>query len=403
MNTAFKAIKITDKVFWVGAIDWAIRDFHGYSTPRGSTYNAYLILADKITLVDTVKRPFMDELLARVSSVIDPSKIDYIISNHSEMDHSGSLVEVINKVSPAKVFASKMGTKALFQHFGLVVDEVANGAELDLGNMTLNFLETRMIHWPDSMFTYIPEEKVLFSQDAFGMHLASAERFADELSPDILRRESDKYYANIVLPYSPVVKKTLEKVTEINLEIGHLCPDHGPIWRGKDIGEIIGWYSEYVAQKPRQKAVILYDTMWGSTEKMARSIADGLSETGADVKVLDVRASSRSEVITELLFAGAVIVGSPTLNQTFFPTLADVLNYSKGLKPQNLIGATFGSYGWSGEAAGQLQSILEEMGVEIVSQPLKINYVPTQEALTECRDFGLKIGIELKKAVENER
>ncbi len=402
MKKTFKAVQITEDIYWVGAIDWSIRDFHGYNTPRGSTYNAYLILADKITLIDTVKRPFMDELLARISSIIDPKDIDYIVSNHSEMDHSGSLTEMIDIIEPEKVFASKMGKKALNEHYGLEVEDVENGGELDLENLTIKFLETRMIHWPDSMFSYVPERKILFSQDAFGMHLASSERYADELSEEILRQESDTYYANIVLPYSPMVKRTLDKVGEMNLELDFICPDHGPIWRGEKIPTILGWYGEYVEQKPKQKAVVLYDTMWGSTKKMARSIADGLIESGAEVKIINARANNRSVLITELLFAGALVAGSPTLNQDIFPTLADMLLYAKGLKPQNLIGASFGSFGWSGEAPTNMQKILEDMGVDIVAEPLKLTYVPTEEDLIECRNFGRKIGNELAKRIKDE-
>ncbi len=401
MENVFKAVRITDKVYWVGAIDWAIRDFHGYATPRGTTYNAFLIIDEKITLIDTVKRPFMDELLSRISSIIDPRKIDYIVSNHSEMDHSGSLPEIIATVAPEKVLASKMGRKALFEHFGVEVDEIESGEELKLGDLTLKFLETRMIHWPDSMFTYIPEEKLLFSQDAFGMHLATSERYADEIPLDIMRRESDTYYANIVLPYSPMVKNTIKKVGEMGLEIELLCPDHGPIWRSKDIAIILEWYNAYIEQKPTRKAVVLYDTMWGSTEKMARAIADGIAETGVEAKVINVRSTPRSEVMMQLLFAGALVVGSPTLNQAIFPTLADVLTYAKGLKPKNLIGAVFGSYGWSGEATAHLQAILEDMGVKIIAEPVKISYVPTTADLVECRAFGAKVGTELVKVVGN--
>jgi flavorubredoxin len=273
----FKAVKIVENVFWVGAIDWNIRDFHGYTTHKGSTYNAYLILADKVTLIDTVKAPFKEELMSRISSVIDPKKIDIIISNHTEMDHSGCLPEVIKEVEPEKVYASVMGVKGLNEHFGFDRDIIAlkTGDEISLGNMTLSFTETRMLHWPDSMFSYLKERKLLFSQDAFGMHMASDERFADELPADLLEFEGATYYANILLPYSQLVLNLIEKLKASGLELEIVAPDHGPVWRDKGIAHIIGRYQDWATQKPTMKAVIVYDTMWKSTEKMARAIEEG--------------------------------------------------------------------------------------------------------------------------------
>jgi flavorubredoxin len=284
MKEVFRAVRVTEDVWWVGAIDWNIRDFHGYQTRRGSTYNAYLILADKITLIDTVKAPFREEMMARIASVIDPGKIDYIVSNHSEMDHSGSLPEVIRAVNPGKVFASAVGAKTLKELFPLdrEITAVKDGETLSLGNRTLTFLETRMLHWPDSMFAYLNEEQLLFSQDAFGMHYASTERFADECDPAILAYEAATYYANIILPYSPLVLKLIEKVTAAGLSFRTIAPDHGPIWR-KETGGIIGSYAKWAAQKPEAKAVVVYATMWHSTEMMARAISEGLAAREAHV------------------------------------------------------------------------------------------------------------------------
>jgi flavorubredoxin len=395
----FKAVKITDDVFWVGAIDWNIRDFHGYSTHRGSTYNAYLILSDKVTLIDTVKAPFKEELMSRISSVIDPGKIDYIVSNHTEMDHSGCLLEVIKEVEPEKVFASVMGVKGLNEHFGIdkEITSLKSGDELSLGNMTLAFTETRMLHWPDSMFSYLKEKKLLFSQDAFGMHLASDERFADELPADLLEFEGATYYANILLPYSQLVLSLIEKVTASGMELETVAPDHGPVWRGQDISHIIGRYQEWATQKPTMKSVIVYDTMWKSTEKMARAIEEGLVEGGAKVKSIEMSASHRSDVAYELLQAGAIVAGAPTLNNNLFPSMSDVLTYIKGLKPRNLVGAAFGSYGWSGESAAQVDAYLKEMGIETVAEPLKIKWVPNAEAIEKCRQLGLTIASKMKE------
>jgi len=394
MEGAFKAVKITDRVYWVGAIDWAIRDFHGYATSRGTTYNAYLVLADKVALFDTVKAPFMGEMMARIASVVDPAKIDYIISNHSEMDHSGALPATLVAVKPDRVLASKRGVKALAAHFhrSVPVEAVGDGDTLDLGGVTATFVETPMLHWPDSMMTYLAEEKMLISQDGFGQHLASTERYADEVPAETLRYEAAKYFANILLRYAPLVTKAVARLRGMDLALEFITPDHGPIYR-KDVTWIIDLWDRWAAQKPTRKAVVVFDTMWQSTALMARVIADGLREGGAaDVQVIPMRSSHRSDVATELLEAGALVVGSPTINNMIFPTLGDVLVYLEGLRRQGLIGAAFGSYGWGGEAVGRLEEWLKAMKVDLVVPGLKVQYVPDAAALTQCRAFGRAIG-----------
>ncbi|PKN06500.1 MAG: MBL fold metallo-hydrolase [Deltaproteobacteria bacterium HGW-Deltaproteobacteria-7] len=402
MGDIYSAIKVSDHVYWVGAIDWTIRDFHGYTTPHGSTYNAYLVMADKITLIDTVKAPFMDEMLDRIASVVDPSKIDYVVSNHSEQDHSGCLFEVIDRIKPEKVFASPMGVKNLKDifHNDYNILPVKDGEILSLGNMDLKFMETRMIHWPDSMFSYLEKDGLLFSQDAFGMHLATLERFADELPAEQLAYEAATYYANIVLPYSPVVLKTLEKVAATGWAIKIFAPDHGPIWR-KDLGFILGLYQRWAQQKPANKAVVVYATMWHSTEMMARAIAESMAREGVQVRLLSMNETHRSEVVYEVLEAGALIVGSPTLNNNILPQMADVMTYLKGLKPVNLIGTAFGSFGWSGESVKDLEAILKEMKVEIVAEPVSVKHVPGKDVLEKCSDLGKSIASELKKKLSH--
>ena len=398
----FKAVKVTDRVYWVGVVDWGLRNFHGYTTHLGSTYNAYLILADKVTLVDTAKVYFKEELMARIASVIDPKRIDYIISNHSEMDHSGSLPWVVEQVKPEKVFASVMGVKTLKEqlHWDVDVVPVKTGDTLDLGNMRVSFIETRMIHWPDSMFSYLEDEGVLFSQDAFSLHLATNRIFADEIDPSLLWREAATYYANILMPYSPLILKLLKQVKEMGLKPKIVATDHGPIWRREeDIARILSLTEKWALQKPTKKAVVVYDTMWGSTELMAKTIADGLREGGATAKVMPMGGSHRSDVATEVLEAGALVAGAPTLNNNLFPSMADILTYLKGLRPQNLIGAAFGSYGWSGESVKQVREALEAMNVEVVGE-VKSKYVPTQEVLQECFDMGLKIAQKLNEMCE---
>jgi flavorubredoxin len=398
MKSPYKAVKVTQDVWWVGAIDWNIREFHGYQTRRGSTYNAYLLMADKVTLIDTVKAPFREEMMSRIADVIDPARIDYIVSDHSEMDHSGCLPEVITAVKPEKVFASQAGVKALRELFpsgALEITAVRDGETLSLGNRTLTFMETRMLHWPDSMFAYLKEEELLFSQDAFGMHYASLERFDDQIDPAILEFEAATYYANIILPYSPLVLKLLEKVTAAGLSLKIIAPDHGPIWR-RDLGGIVSRYAKWATQKPTAKGVVVYGTMWHSTEKMARAISEGMAAGGLHVKLMSMDHVHRSDVVYELLDAGALAVGSPTLNNHMLPNMADILNYLRGLKPRNLVGAAFGSYGWSGEAVGQIDAVLAEMKVESAGEAIRVKNVPDGEVLARCYELGLSMAEKVK-------
>lgn len=398
MEQAFRAKRVTGRVYWVGAIDWAVRDFHGYMTPRGSTYNAFLVMADKIALIDTVKAPFRDELLGRIASVVDPKRISYVVSNHSETDHAGCLPEVVEAIEPECVFASRKGAEALADHFGstLEVVPVADGESLSLGDLTLTFYETQMVHWPDSMFTYLPEDKLLFSQDAFGMHLASAELWADQLPEAVLDEEAARYYANIIMPLSPVVAKLLTKVAALDLPIEVLATDHGPLWRGAaSIGRIVSLYKRWTEQPYTRKAVVVYDTMWGSTALMARAIGEGLAAGGATPRLMPLSGCHRSDVAAEVLEAGALLVGSPTLNNGMFPAVADCLTYLKGLKPQNLIGAAFGSHGWSPKAPDDVAGVLAAMKVDLVAEPLRARYVPAAETLASCYALGQTVATAL--------
>ena len=396
-HSPYNAIRVSEHVYWVGAIDWAIRDFHGYATERGTTYNAYLILADKVTLIDGVKAPFRGELLARIASVIDPKRIDYIVSNHAEMDHSGCLPEVIQAVQPEKVFASTLGVKALGEHFAFCEEltPVKDGEVLSLGNLHLTFVETRMVHWPDSMFTFLAEDGVLFSNDGFGMHLAGTERFDDEIDSAMLEQQAAKYYANILLPFSPIILKLLEKVGGLHLELRCVAPDHGPVWR-EHFQKVMAWYARWATQQRANRAVLVYDTMWQSTATMAQAVAEGLVAGGTPARLLPLSGSHRSDVASELLDAGALLVGTPTLNNNVFPTVADVLTYLKGLKPLHLHGAAFGSFGWSGEAIAHVNEILTAMHVTLVSEGVKVKYVPDAAALAQCYTLGQHVAHALK-------
>jgi flavorubredoxin len=247
-----------------------------------------------------------------------------------------------------------------------------------------------MLHWPDSMFTWYGADGVLFSNDAFGMHLASVERFTDELAWSVIAEETAKYYANILMPLSKLVGRLMERLAGLALPVKLLATDHGPIWRG-DIGKVLELYKGWAAQRRSRKAVVVYDSMWGSTARMARAIAEGLREGGSPVRLMPMGSSHRSEVATELLEAGALVVGSPTLNRNVFPSLADVMTYLKGLAPRNLIGAAFGSYGWSSQAVGQLTDLLRQMDVEVVDEGVAAVYVPDEQALERCRVLGRRI------------
>lgn len=388
-----KPVEIAKGVYNVGVIDWNIRDFHGYSTEQGTTYNAFLVVDEKVVLIDTVKKEFADQMLAHISEIVDPKKIDWVISNHTEMDHSGGLPRVMHYIGENKpVYCSKMGHKNLRQHFGdnLNYQAVENGQELNIGSRTLTFLETRMLHWPDSMFTYSQTDKILFSSDAFGQHYAGYEMF-DDVVGEAIMPHAKKYFANILLLYALKILKLVEQVTEMGLDIRMICPDHGIIWR-QDPGKIINAYVEWSRQEPAQKAIVIYDTMWKSTKLMAEAIADGIAETGVSVKPLHIRSSHRSEIMTEALDAKAIVVGSPTLNNGLFPSVSDILTYMKGLRPKNKIGAAFGSYGWSGESVKLIHAELAAMKFDMIDAGLKVQYVPDKEGLAACRAYGRKIG-----------
>ncbi|MBW2019861.1 MAG: FprA family A-type flavoprotein [Deltaproteobacteria bacterium] len=387
-----KPLEIVKDIYWLGVVDWNIRDMHGYSTPDGTTYNAFLIVDEEIALIDTTKKDFADELIDRISQIMDPRKIDYVISNHTEMDHSGGLPRVMHRIGEDKpLYCSKMGFKNLSRHFRQKwnYQPVEDGGELSLGKRTLSFIETRMLHWPDSMFTYVKEERLLFSSDAFGQHYAGPSRFDDEIGEAIMPHAA-KYFANILLPYAPRILKLVEKVKKLGLALDMICPDHGIIWR-KDPSKIINAYVEWSTQKPKRKAVVVYDTMWHSTEKMAEAIVAGLGEEGVEARPMHLRSCHRSDVMAEVLDAGAVVVGSPTLNNGLFPTVSDFLTYMKGLRPKNKIGAAFGSYGWSGEAVKLINKELEAMKFELIDPGVKIQYVPDDQGIEACYQIGKKI------------
>lgn len=398
---AMQPTQIRDNIYWVGAVDWGVRDFHGYSTPRGSTYNAFLLTDEKTVLFDTVKEPFAGDLVRRIGEVTDPAKIDYIVVNHVEPDHSGALPEIVDLVNPQKIVCSPQGHKALLAHFhrdDWPYEVVKTGDEISVGSKTIRFIETRMLHWPDSMFSYVPEDRLLISQDAFGQHWATSERYDDEVDASELMRQSARYYANILLPYSALVQKLLADVKSTGLQIDMIAPDHGLIWRS-GVQEIIHAWDEWSRQVTRDKALVVYDTMWHSTEKMAKAVAEGLRAEGMCVKLMSLDVCHRSDVITELLDARALLLGSSTINNNMLPRMADLLCYMKGLRPASKAAAAFGSYGWGGEAVKLVNAAFEEMKFDIVDPGVRVNYVPTEDDLAKCVELGRGVARAATEAV----
>ncbi len=393
------SVEVKKDVHWVGVVDWSIRDFHGYTTYKGTTYNSYLLMDDKVTLFDSVKKGFTGDMYHRIFQHIPPEKIDYLVVNHVEPDHSGSLPEVVERIKPKKLFCSPMGKKALLAHYhreDWPFEVVKSGDKISTGKHEIVFLETRMLHWPDSMFSYIPDSKLLISSDAFGHHWATSQRFDDEVNFNELMSHAAKYYANILNLYSPLVVKLLDQVQELGLEIDTIAPDHGIIWR-KNTGAILEAYRRWGSQETKAKATIAYDSMWHSTETMGKAVMEALIKEGLEVKFMDLKVNHRSDIMTEMLDSKAFLFGSPTLNNGMMPYLADLLHYVRGLKPLGRIGAAFGSYGWSGEAVKMLNGLMEEMGVKLVHPGVKIQYVPTHESLKQCTELGQAVAKAVKE------
>ena len=394
-------VEIKKDIFWVGCVDYDHRDFHGYSrSPDGSTYNAYLIKDQKNVLIDTVAPGCAGTLLCRLAKTLAPEKVDYIVCNHIELDHSGSLAEVVERVKPEKIFVSQAGLKSMAGYFAgknWPVQAVKSGDILNIGSRNIVFQETRMLHWPDSMVSYIPEEKLLISNDIFGQNIASSARFADDFGDDgeFVKRIKEYFY-NIILPYSPMVLKTLPVVEKLDIDM--IAPDHGLIHRGeKAVRFIIDMYRNLAEQKPQQRALIFYDTMWQSTERMAYAACSGLEENGVPTRIMSVKHNHHSAVMTELADCGAVLAGSPTHNNTVLPLVAAQLTYMKGLRPLNRVGGAFGSYGWSGEAPKYLQEQLAAMNMDMPADPVKSNWAPDKDVFRACHELGKTVAETLKK------
>lgn len=386
-----KSVEIKKGIFWVGAVDWNVRNFHGhtYTTKRGTTYNAYLIMDEKIALVDTVYGPFTAELLERIKEVIPPEKIDYVIANHVEIDHSGAMPAVMNACPRAKVFCTQKCKEGLYRNYYGSWDFqiVKTGDKLKLGKRTLAFIEAPMIHWPDSMFTYCTEEELLMPNDAFGQHYATSERFDDKVDACALMDEAAKYYANILLPLGSIILRKIEEIQKMDIPIKMIAPSHGIIWR-KDPMKIVNAYVSWARNETKKKVVVVYETMWNSTEKMARKIAEGLTDGGVDAKLFDIAQSDRTEVVKELLDAKGFIIGSSTHDNDMLPAIAGFLEFLKGLKPRNRIACAFGSYGWGGGATNSIERALREAGIELAQPSIAVKYVPDENETKSLHEYG---------------
>ncbi|ADJ25875.1 flavodoxin/nitric oxide synthase [Dehalogenimonas lykanthroporepellens BL-DC-9] len=391
--------EISKNIFWVGSVDWNLRQFHGHelSTHRGSTYNSYIIKDEKTVLIDTVWSPFSSRLIDNIKEVIDPATIDYVIAAHAEADHSGSLPEIMNLCPNARVIVSSRGMDSIPGHYHRPwnFQPVKTGDTLKLGRTTLSFIEAPMLHWPDNLLTYANHGAVLFSSDAFGQHFASSGRFNDQVDRVALYQEAEKYYANILTPFSAMVTKKIDEILALNLPLELIAPSHGLIWRDNP-AQIVTAYREWAVQKPEQSAVIVFDTMWHATRLMAEAVGEGLTETGVPFEIHNAATADRNDVITSIFRAGALVLGSPTFNQGVLPTLAPVLTDIKGLKFKNKIGAAFGSYGWSGESLGLLEKHLEESGIPVAVPGVRAKWQPGTEDIESCRALGRRLGAEIK-------
>ena len=389
-----KAVEIKKDIYWVGAVDWAVRDFHGYETPRGTTYNNYLIVDEEITLIDTVKYDFACHTIKNISGVVDPARIKNVIINHIENDHATSLDRIMALAPHATIYISEKGRKGIERFFDVSrwnLKTVRTGDTLTIGKRTLEFIETPMLHWPDSMVTYAREDKILFTQDAFGQHVASAARFDDEFEVSDSAAELEDavvdYYANILMPFGQIVKSKIAEIQAKGIEIGMIAPDHGLIWR-KDPGKVLDKYLEMAGGKARRSVAIIYDTMRQSTEKMAVPIAEGIRAEGLDCRIIKLRATPMSVAIKEFWKSQGSLIGSPTLNNILYPTVAEFLTHLRGLRPKNRIVGAFGSFGWGGGAVKEAYEEFKRMGLQTVEPGIQIPYRPSRADEEACFEFG---------------
>ncbi|HOV38050.1 MAG TPA: anaerobic nitric oxide reductase flavorubredoxin [Spirochaetales bacterium] len=388
-------IRITDAVAWVGKIDWELRKFHGdeYSTHRGSSYNAFLVRDKKSVLIDTVWKPFAAEFIANLEKNIDLRSIDAIVANHAEIDHSGALPLLLERIPQVPVYCTANGIKSLKGHFHTDwnFQVVKTGDTLNLGNRELVFIEAPMLHWPDSMMTYLTQDHILFSNDAFGQHYASELLFNDLVNQDELYTEALKYYANILTPFSSLVVKKIEEVLSLGLPVEWICPSHGIIWRKNPL-QIVEKYLEWAKEYRENKITIVYDTMWEGTRKVAEALAKGIIQESpqTEVKLFNLSKTDKNDVIAEVFRSKAILAGSPTINRGMLTSLAAFFEEVRGLGFKGKKASAFGCYGWSGESVKMLAENLERSGFKVVGEGLKTLWEPDGEALKEAQQYGVE-------------
>ena len=387
--------RVTDKVTWVGKIDWELKKFHGdeLSTMEGSSYNSYLIRDKKTVLIDTVWGPYDTEFVNRLKEEIDLKEIDYIVMNHNESDHSGTLPALMREIPDTPIYCTKKGESILrgLYHQDWNYVNVKTGDELEIGDSKLVFVEASMLHWPDTMMTYMPGDNILFSNDVFGQHYASEMLYDDMDDISKLLHEAEKYYTNIITPFSTFVTKKLAEVQGMNLKIDLVAPSHGIIWR-ENIGLIMDLYAKWANNYQEDQITLIYDTMWQSTRKMAEAIAEGIQQASPNttIKILNAVKNDKNDILVEVFKSKAILVGSPTINNGFSYAIAGILEMIKGLKFKNKKAASFGSYGWSGEAAKLIREFLEESKFAIVNDGIRVNWAPDQETIEQLREYGRK-------------
>lgn len=379
---------------WVGYVDWSVRDFHGYHTKRGSTYNSYLVKgAQKVAVIDAVKAPYVAKLLSNIEALIPLAQVNYVVCNHAEPDHSGGLPALMQACPNAVLLCNAKCKDALAHHYDTVnwkIEVVSDGQTVDLGGRTLQFFDTPMVHWPESMVTFVPEEGLLFSMDAFGQHFASSERFDDEADLSVVLQEAKTYYANIVLPYAMPVKAAIAKLGTLPIKM--VAPSHGVIWRSH-LSKILECYGAWRASQATPKVVVMFSTMWQSTRHMAEAIYAGACEVpNVEVKLFDLSTVSDTEVITELMDCAGFAIGSPTLNQGCMPRVAATMTYVRGLKPAGKKAVAFGSYGWASKGAEEIATYLTAMNAEQIVEPLTCRFAPDVSVLEKCREVGRMLG-----------
>lgn len=385
--------KVTDKVTWVGKIDWELVTFHGneLSTFRGSSYNSYLVRDQKTVLIDTCWLPFDKEFVANLEREINLEQIDYIVMNHNEIDHSGALPALMERLPNVPIYCTKKGEGIIRGHYHKDWNfvNVKTGDTLDLGENKLIFIEAPMLHWPDTMFSYLTGEHILFSNDAFGQHYASEELFNDNVPAEIVYAEALKYYTNIITPYSPMVTRKIKELLDMHVPVSMICPSHGILWRDNPM-QIVETYQKWAADYQENQITLIYDTMWNSTRRMAECIAEGIREEDPDVviKLYNSSKEDKNDIATEVFKSRAILVGSPTINYGFAYSTGGIMELIRGLKFKKKKAAAFGSYGWSGEAVKEITEMLKGAGFAIVNDGIRCQWVPDEAHLEECRAYG---------------